>query len=116
MRERLAHLSVPAREAVIVAASLGRRFSFTDMAEMLDRPTPDLLAPVGELLDADLFIERDAKLAFWHDITREAVRAASRSVHAARWIAKPRPSCWNTARFLLRSRTNSLPAPSRVTR
>ncbi|MGW0950032.1 LuxR C-terminal-related transcriptional regulator [Streptomyces sp. NPDC002623] len=75
MRERLAHLSVPAREAVVVAASLGRRFSFTDLAQMLDRPTSDLLAPVGELLAADLFIERDAKLAFWHDITREAVRA-----------------------------------------
>ncbi|MFJ3307404.1 LuxR C-terminal-related transcriptional regulator [Streptomyces sp. NPDC086549] len=76
MRERLALLSTPARDTVIVAASLGRRFSFTDMARMLDRPTSDLLAPVGELLDADLFIERDASLAFWHDITREAVRAS----------------------------------------
>jgi DNA-binding CsgD family transcriptional regulator/tetratricopeptide (TPR) repeat protein len=76
MRERLTHLSAPAREAVIVAASLGRRFSFTDMAQMLDCPTSDLLAPVGELLDADLFVEHEAKLAFWHDITREAVRAS----------------------------------------
>ncbi|GAA4631455.1 LuxR family transcriptional regulator [Actinoallomurus vinaceus] len=80
MRERIALLSPSAREAVIVAASLGRRFSFTDLAQLLDCPTSDLLAPVGELLDADLFVERDTKLAFWHDITRDAVR---RSVPAS---------------------------------
>ncbi|MEY9928567.1 DNA-binding CsgD family transcriptional regulator [Catenulispora sp. GP43] len=74
MRERLAFLSLPARETVTVAASLGRRFSFTDIAQMLDCSTSELLAPVSELLDADLFVERGAKLAFWHDITREAVR------------------------------------------
>ena len=74
MRERLGRLTAAAREAVLVAASLGRRFSFTDIAQMLDCPTSDLLAPVGELLDADLFLERGARLQFWHDITRQAVR------------------------------------------
>src|SRR4029077_17880447 len=42
----------------------------------LGRPASDLLAPVEELLEANLLAERDAKLAFWHDLPREAVRAS----------------------------------------
>ena len=41
MRERLRSVSAPAREAGTVAASLGRRFSFADLATMLDRPAGD---------------------------------------------------------------------------
>ena len=41
MRERLRGVSAPAREAATVAASLGRRFSFADLANMLDRPAGD---------------------------------------------------------------------------
>jgi DNA-binding CsgD family transcriptional regulator len=76
MRERLGRLSDEASEAVTVAASLGRRFTFDELARTLGRPASDLLAPVGELLEANLLVERDDKLAFWHDITREAVRAS----------------------------------------
>jgi DNA-binding CsgD family transcriptional regulator len=76
MRERLGRLSDEASDAVTVAASLGRTFSFDELARTLGRPASDLLAPVGELLEADLLVERDEKLAFWHDITREAVRAS----------------------------------------
>ena len=47
MRERLRSVSAPAREAATVAASLGRRFSFTDLANMLDRPPATLLGPGG---------------------------------------------------------------------
>ena len=43
---------------------------------MLERPPPALLGPVSELLEADLLVERDGKLGFWHDITREAVRSS----------------------------------------
>jgi DNA-binding CsgD family transcriptional regulator len=76
MRERLGRLSDEASDTVTVAASLGRTFTFDELARTLGRPASDLLAPVGELLEANLLVERDDKLAFWHDITREAVRAS----------------------------------------
>jgi len=74
MRERLRGMSAPAREAVTVAASLGRRFSFADLAKMLDRPPATLLAPVEELIDGGMVVESGDRLAFMHDVTREAVR------------------------------------------
>ena len=76
MRERLGQLSDEASDAGTVAASLGRTFTFDELARTLGRLASDLLAPVGELLEANLLVERDDKLAFWHDITREAVRAS----------------------------------------
>ncbi|HWX09105.1 MAG TPA: LuxR C-terminal-related transcriptional regulator, partial [Gaiellaceae bacterium] len=76
MRERLGRLSDEASDAVTVAASLGRTFTFDELARTLGRPASDLLGPVGELLEANLLVERDDKLAFWHDLTREAVRAS----------------------------------------
>jgi DNA-binding CsgD family transcriptional regulator len=76
MRERLGRLSDAASDAVTVAASLGRTFTFEELARTLGRPASDLLAPVGELLEANLLVDRGDKLAFWHDITREAVRAS----------------------------------------
>jgi DNA-binding CsgD family transcriptional regulator len=76
MRQRLGRLSDEACEAVTVAASLGRTFTFDQLARTLGRPASDLLTPVGELLEANLLVERDEQLAFWHDITREAVRAS----------------------------------------
>ncbi|MFL5963772.1 MAG: AAA family ATPase [Gaiellaceae bacterium] len=76
MRERLGRLSDEASDAVTVAASLGRTFTFDELARTLGRPASDLLAPIGELLEANLLVDRDENLAFWHDITREAVRAS----------------------------------------
>jgi DNA-binding CsgD family transcriptional regulator len=76
MRERLGRLSDDASDGVTVAASLGRTFTFDELARTLGRPASDLLAPVGELLEANLLVERDEKLAFWHDLTREAVRVS----------------------------------------
>ena len=74
MRERLRGVSAPAREAATVAASLGRRFSFADLAKMLDRPPATLLGPVEELIDGGMLVESGDRLAFRHDVTREAVR------------------------------------------
>src|SRR3989441_2790029 len=76
MRERLGRLSDEASDAATVAASLGRTFTFDELARTLGRPASNLLAPVGELLEANLLVERDENLAFWHDLTREAVRAS----------------------------------------
>jgi DNA-binding CsgD family transcriptional regulator len=74
MRERLRGVSGPAREAATVAASLGRRFSFTDLANMLGRRPATLLAPVEELIDSGMLVESGDRLAFQHDVTRDAVR------------------------------------------
>jgi DNA-binding CsgD family transcriptional regulator len=74
MRERLRSVSAPAREAATVAASLGRRFSFADLANMLDRLPATLLGPVQELIDSGMLVESGDLLAFRHDVTREAVR------------------------------------------
>ena len=74
MRERLRGVTAPAREAATVAASLGRRFSFADVANMLDRPPATLLGPVEELIDSGMVVESGDRLAFRHDVTREAVR------------------------------------------
>src|SRR6476661_9853088 len=74
MRERLRGVSAPAREAAIVAASLGRRFSFIDLANVLERPPAALLGPIEELIDSGMLVESGDRLAFRHDVTREAVR------------------------------------------
>jgi DNA-binding CsgD family transcriptional regulator len=76
MRERLGRLSDEASDGVTVAASLGRIFTFDELARTLGQPASNLLAPVGELLEANLLVEREDGLAFWHDITREAVRSS----------------------------------------
>jgi DNA-binding CsgD family transcriptional regulator/tetratricopeptide (TPR) repeat protein len=76
MRQRLGRLSDEASDAATVAASLGRTFTFDELARTLGRQASDLLAPVAELLEANLLVERNDKLSFWHDITREAVRAS----------------------------------------
>jgi DNA-binding CsgD family transcriptional regulator/tetratricopeptide (TPR) repeat protein len=91
MRERLARLSRPADEAVTVAASLGRTFSFSELAETLGWQPSALLAPVAELLETNLLVERGDRLAFWHEITRGAVReaiAASARRALDRWAAE----------------------------
>lgn len=91
MRERLGRLSRPANEAVTVAASLGRTFTFAELAETLGWQPSALLAPVAELLESNLLVERRERLAFWHDITREAVReaiAASARRALDRWAAE----------------------------
>ncbi|HUE27337.1 MAG TPA: LuxR C-terminal-related transcriptional regulator, partial [Solirubrobacteraceae bacterium] len=74
MRERLRSVSAPAREAATVAASLGRRFSFAELANLLDRPPAGVLGPVEELMDSGVLVESGDRLAFRHDVTREAVR------------------------------------------
>ena len=76
MQGRLARLSESAATVATVAASLGQTFSFGELARTLGWPASSLLGPVDELLRADLLVERDEKLRFWHDITRGAVRAS----------------------------------------
>jgi DNA-binding CsgD family transcriptional regulator len=74
MSSRLEGLSEPAREAVVAAASLGRRFTPAALAAMLGTAVPQLILPARELIAAGLMAEEGDRLRFWHDITRDAVR------------------------------------------
>jgi DNA-binding CsgD family transcriptional regulator len=76
MRERLDGLSDAGRQSAVLAASLGRTFSFGELAAMLERPPSGVLAPVEELINASIVVDRDGDLGFRHDITRDAVRAS----------------------------------------
>jgi DNA-binding CsgD family transcriptional regulator len=76
MRRRLERMSDSARQVATVAAALGRRFSLSDLAAMLDVSPSGLLVPVEELIHADLLVERDDKLCFGHDLIFEAVRTS----------------------------------------
>jgi predicted ATPase len=77
MRGRLLRMSPTADRLATLASALGRRFSLYDLAEMTRMPVADLLEPTKELVQADIFIESDDRLAFGHDLIREAVRASS---------------------------------------
>ena len=76
MRRRLDRMSDQARQVATVAAALGRRFSLTDLAAMLEVSPSALLLPVEELIHADLLVERDGQLSFGHDLIFEAVRTS----------------------------------------
>src|SRR5271168_275370 len=76
MRDRLQGMSKRAREAAIASASLGRKFSFSDLAAMLGQSPASLLTPVDELIGCSVLREHDDELAFRHDILRDAVRGS----------------------------------------
>jgi DNA-binding CsgD family transcriptional regulator len=75
MRDRLSRMSEMAGRLASIAAVLGRTFSFEQLAAILDVSPVALLAPVDELLRAELFFEFDGALGFRHDLLREAVQA-----------------------------------------
>ncbi|NMO49938.1 AAA family ATPase [Actinoplanes sp. TBRC 11911] len=75
MRDRLSRMSEMAGRLASIAAVLGRTFSFEQLAAILDVSPVTLLAPVDELLRAELFFEVDGALGFRHDLLREAVQA-----------------------------------------
>lgn len=76
MRRRLDQMPELAHQVAAVATALGRKFSLDDLAAMLERPPPALLAPVQEVLRAGLFAESGEMLIFRHDLILEAVRAS----------------------------------------
>jgi DNA-binding CsgD family transcriptional regulator len=77
MRGRLLRMSPVADRLATLASALGRRFSVYDLAEMTRMSIADLLDPIKELVQADIFIDSGDQLAFGHDLIREAVRASS---------------------------------------
>ncbi|MFF1506365.1 AAA family ATPase [Streptomyces sp. NPDC058326] len=72
---RLDQLSDEARELVRTAAGVGGPVTVGQLAELLGRPPAALITAVQESLDADLLAESGDRLAFRHDLIREAVGA-----------------------------------------
>ena len=76
MRTRLDGMPARTRHLAEVATVLGRSFSFGELAAMFGVAPATLLEPVDALLRADLFVAAGDRLAFRHDLVREAVLAA----------------------------------------
>jgi DNA-binding CsgD family transcriptional regulator len=77
MRVRLLRMSPAANRMAALASALGRRFSAHELAQLARLPITELLDPIKDLLQADIFAESGDRLAFGHDLIREAVRASS---------------------------------------
>jgi DNA-binding CsgD family transcriptional regulator len=75
IRGRLARLSSVSARVASFASSLGRRFTLHDLAAMTSLSVGELVDPVTDLLEADLFVDDGDRLTFRHDLIREAVRA-----------------------------------------
>jgi DNA-binding CsgD family transcriptional regulator len=76
MRGRLARMSPASERAATFASGLGRRFTIHDLATMTGMPLRELIDPVNELVQADIFADVGGQLAFRHDLLREAVRGS----------------------------------------
>ncbi len=72
---RLDQLSDEARELVRTAAAAGGTVTVALLADLLGRPSAALITAVREALDADLLVEGGDRLAFRHDLVREAVES-----------------------------------------
>ncbi len=72
---RLDQLSDEARELVRTVAAVGGPITIALLAELLDRSSGALITAVRESLDADLLTESGDRLAFRHELIREAVEA-----------------------------------------
>ena len=70
---RLSFLEDDALELLRVAASLGSTFSLREVATVLDRSATELLQPARKALLAGVLEERESRLAFRHDLIREAI-------------------------------------------
>ncbi len=69
---RLAGISPFGHRAAAVAAELGPTFSFDHLATMLDVPPAALLAPVEELVRAEVLADEGTHFAFHNNLLREA--------------------------------------------
>src|SRR5580700_2846538 len=76
MRRRLSRITPAGERVVTVAASLARQFTLSQIAAMARIGVADLVDPVREVIDAGIFVEVGGRLAFQHDLAREAVRSA----------------------------------------
>jgi DNA-binding CsgD family transcriptional regulator len=69
----LRSLSEGCRQLLRVASVLGREFSVAEVAAMTGTPASRLLPGVDEALAAEVLVELSGRLAFRHDLLRQAV-------------------------------------------
>jgi DNA-binding CsgD family transcriptional regulator len=70
---RLGTLSIETIEVLRVASILGSSFSLADLSTILARPTSALVSLIQEAVRAGVLAEVDKRLAFRHELVREAV-------------------------------------------
>ena len=75
VNHQLARLSARARDALQMACVLGRRFSADELAELTDSTPAAIVGALREALAAGLVIEDGDRVAFRHNLVREAVDA-----------------------------------------
>ena len=75
VNDQLARLSAGARDALQMASVLGRRFSADELAALTGRTPAEILGFLREALAAGLVAEDGDRMAFRHDLVREAVDA-----------------------------------------
>src|SRR3984957_3049552 len=75
VNNQLGRLSAGARDAVQMASVLGRRFSADELAELTGTTHAAILGALREALAAGLVTEDGDRVAFRHDMLREAVDA-----------------------------------------
>jgi DNA-binding NarL/FixJ family response regulator len=76
VNDQLGRLSAEARDALQMACVLGRRFSADELAGLTGSAPAAILAALLEAIAAGLVIEDGDRVAFRHDLVREAVEAA----------------------------------------
>jgi DNA-binding CsgD family transcriptional regulator len=75
VNDQLARLSPQTRQGLQMASVLGRSFSVDELASLMDLPAPSIIEPVREALAAGLIVDHGDRLAFRHDLIREAIEA-----------------------------------------
>lgn len=75
VNDQLARLSATARDALQMACVLGRRFSADELAGLTGTTPAAILGALREALAAGLVTEDGDRVAFRHDLVREAVDA-----------------------------------------
>ena len=117
MRRRLRRMPGAAERVATCGASLGRRFTVIELADASGLSVPELLVPISELAEADILVESGERLAFRHDLIRDAVRASvSPAVRRALDRHKGRRSCSVAEHSRSRLRHSWLAARSPETR
>src|SRR6201986_134861 len=75
VNDQLGRLSAAARDALQMACVLGRRFSADELAALTGTSPVAVLGALREAIAAGLLIEDGDRVAFRHDLVREAVEA-----------------------------------------
>ncbi|NDU72123.1 AAA family ATPase [Actinomadura sp. DSM 109109] len=76
IEDHLARLSDGARAALQMASVLGRRFSAAELATLTSGSPAEVFGALREAIAAGLIVEDGDRVAFRHDLVREAVEAA----------------------------------------